>query len=107
MKTRKVLLGLLVVMSFASCKKAYNCSCETSVKQEITDTQSGNQPFYTKTTKSSRDEDYSEKMSQKQATAACSSMETMMKKQLDEMFKEGTDNGYKTTYTTSATCKLK
>ena len=65
----KKLLGICLLLSLVSCRKTYQCTCTTTI---VFKNSSGN--FETRVHPGTK-EDYHEKLSKKQAIAACDHME--------------------------------
>ena len=90
-----MLIGCALVMSVTSCKKTYTCECET------TSNYAGGSPDVNKSTV----KEYSAKMSEKQAQAACDHEAETIKSTFVNSF---TENGtLSNTANVTTECELK
>ena len=85
-KTTMMLVAALTVLTLASCKKSFSCSCKTTVSTT----------GYSSSSETS--EKYSLKMKEKQAKAACDNTKAILEKQSKDL-----NQGY----SVSTSCELK
>lgn len=80
---KKLFIPVALVLSLASCKKAYTCSCSTVYTYD-------DGAGYSTETWADDDKVYSAKMSKKAATAACDAEKASLEKSFNNAI---TDNG--------------
>ncbi|MBL7909869.1 MAG: hypothetical protein JNJ41_02295 [Bacteroidia bacterium] len=94
---KKALVLLSIVAFVSSCKKQRSCECVSKV------TATG--PGFNSTKEITQRETFTEKMKDKTATSACSTVEAQTKKHVEEQVKDAY-NGTGISPSVSTSCKL-